>query len=125
AAAGALLIAWITGADEVGRAFEDVQPAWIALIAGAELLAYPAYAIAYRSVAQVHGHAALALPLVGRVVAAGFGPFALAGGFGLDKRALHALHEDERSARVRVLGLGVLEWALLAPLVCVISIVFL
>jgi uncharacterized membrane protein YbhN (UPF0104 family) len=125
AAGGALLIAWITGADEVGRAFEHVTPGWIALIAGAEALAYPAYAIAYRSVAQVHGHAPIELPLVGRVVAAGFGPFALAGGFGLDKQALHALHEDERSARVRVLGLGVLEWALLAPTVCVVSIVFL
>jgi uncharacterized membrane protein YbhN (UPF0104 family) len=122
---GALLIAWITGADEVGRVFEQVHPGWIALIAGAELLTYPAYTIAYRSVAQVHGHAALELPLVGRVVAAGFGPFSVGGGFGLDKRALHALHEDERSARVRVLGLGVLEWALLAPTVCVIAIVFL
>jgi uncharacterized membrane protein YbhN (UPF0104 family) len=125
AAAGALLLAYVTGADQVGRAFETVQPGWIALIAGAEALAYPAYALAYRSVAQVHGHAALALPLVGRVVVAGFGPFALSGGFGLDRQALHALHEDERSARVRVLGLGVLEWALLAPTVCVISIVFL
>jgi uncharacterized membrane protein YbhN (UPF0104 family) len=125
AAAAVLVIAWVTGADEVGRAFETVHPGWIPLIAAAEVLAYPAYVIAYRSVAQVHGHAPLELPLVGRVVAAGFGPFALAGGFGLDKQALHALHEDERSARVRVLGLGVLEWALLAPTVCVISIVFL
>jgi uncharacterized membrane protein YbhN (UPF0104 family) len=125
AAGGVLAIAYLTGADEVGHAFETVQPAWIALIAGAELLAYPAYALAYRSVAQVHGHAPLELPLVGRVVAAGFGPFALAGGFGIDKEMLHALHEDERSARVRVLGLGILEWALLAPTVCVISIVFL
>jgi len=125
AAGGALAIAYATGADQVGRAFESVQPGWIALIAGAEALAYPAYALAYRSVAQVHGHAPMALPLVGRVVVAGFGPFALAGGFGIDKQALHALHEDERSARVRVLGLGVLEWALLAPTVCVIAIVFL
>jgi uncharacterized membrane protein YbhN (UPF0104 family) len=125
AAAGALLIAWVTGADKVGRAFEDVRPAWIALIAGAEAITYPAYALAYRSVARVHGHAPLELPLVGRVVAAGFGPFAVAGGFGIDKQALHALHEDERSARVRVLGLGILEWALLAPTVCVVSIVFL
>src|SRR5207248_6655570 len=91
AAGGALAIAYVTGADQVGRAFETVQPGWIALIAGAEVVAYPAYAFAYRSVAQVHGHAALALPLVGRVVAAGFGPFALSGGFGLDRRALHAL----------------------------------
>jgi len=125
-AAGCVLaIAYLTGADEVGRAFETVRPQWILLIAATEIVAYPAYALAYRSVAQVHGHAALELPLVGRVVAAGFGPFALSGGFGIDKQMLHVLHEDERSARVRVLGLGILEWALLAPTVCVISIVFL
>jgi uncharacterized membrane protein YbhN (UPF0104 family) len=125
AAAAVLVIAQITGADEVGRAFERIHPGWIALIAGAEALTYPAYSIAYRSVARVHGHATLEMPLVGRVVAAGFGPFHLAGGFGVDRRALHALQEDERSARVRVLGLGVLEWALLAPIACVTAIIFL
>jgi uncharacterized membrane protein YbhN (UPF0104 family) len=125
AAAGVLVIAQITGVDEVGRAFERIHPGWIALIAGAEMLTYPAYSIAYRSVARVHGHATLELPLVGRVVAAGFGPFHLAGGFGIDRQALHALHQDERSARVRVLGLGVLEWALLAPTASIVAIVFL
>jgi uncharacterized membrane protein YbhN (UPF0104 family) len=125
AACGALLIAHITGAEAVGRAFETVHPGWIPLIALAEGLTYPAYAIAYRSVASVHGHAPLSLPLVGRVVAAGFGPFHVAGGFGVDKQALHALHEDERSARVRVLGLGMLEWALLAPTTCITAIVLL
>jgi uncharacterized membrane protein YbhN (UPF0104 family) len=125
ATGGALLIARVTGADAVGRAFGEVRPGWIALIAGAEALTYPAYAIAYRSVAGVHGHAPLKLPMVGRVVAAGFGPFHVAGGFGVDRQALHALHEDERSARVRVLGLGMLEWALLAPTACVASIVLL
>jgi uncharacterized membrane protein YbhN (UPF0104 family) len=125
AACGALLIAHLIGLDAVGRAFQEVHPEWIAVIAAAEALTYPAYAIAYRSVARVHGHAPLSLPLVGRVVAAGFGPFHVAGGFGVDKQALHALHEDERSARVRVLGLGMLEWSLLAPLTCITAIVLL
>lgn len=126
AAAAVVVIDWLTGADQgVGPALERIHPEWIGLIAGAEALTYPAYSIAYRSLARVHGHDTLELPIVGRVVAAGFGPFHLAGGFGVDKRALHALHEDERSARVRVLGLGVLEWALLAPTTCVIAIVFL
>jgi glycosyltransferase 2 family protein len=125
AAAGAILIAELTGADAVGRAFEHIVPGWILLIAVAEAVTYPAYALAYRSVAGVHGHAPITLPLATRVVAAGFGPFHVAGGFGVDKRALHALHEDERSARVRVLGLGVLEWALLAPTTCIVAIVFL
>ncbi len=125
AAIAVLLIAWATGADAVGRAFADFHPGWIALIAGAEILAYPAYMIAYRSLAGVHGHRQLSLPIVARVVVAGFGPFAVGGGFGIDKQALHALDEDERSARVRVIGLGVLEWALLAPTASIIAIVFL
>ncbi len=125
AAVAVLAIARVTGADAVGRAFADFNPAWIGLIAGAELLAYPAYMLAYRKIASVHGHAPLALPLVARIVVAGFGPFAIGGGFGIDRQALEAIHEDEHSARVRVLALGALEWAVLAPTTCVVAIVFL
>jgi len=125
AAIAVLLIARVTGADKVGRAFDSVHLGWIALTAGAELFAYPAYMVAYRSLARVHGHPALALPLVARVVIAGFGPFTIGGGFGVDRQALQALHEDEHSAMVRVLALGTLEWAVLAPIACVVSIVLL
>ena len=123
AAVAVLVIARVTGADDVERAFEDVNPGWIGLIAGAEFLAYPAYILAYRAIARIHGHAPLALPILTRVVVAGFGPFTVGGGFGIDRQVLEALHEDERSARVRVVALGILEWAVLAPttwLVCVI-----
>ncbi len=119
-----LVIARITGADAVGKAFNHFDPAWIGLIAGAELLAYPAYVLAYRTLANMRGKT-VALPMVARVVVAGFGPFALAGGFGIDKAFLQAIHQDERSARVTVIALGVLEWAVLAPLTCVVAIVFL
>jgi uncharacterized membrane protein YbhN (UPF0104 family) len=125
AAVAVLAIAEATSVDKVGTAFSDVRPAWIALIAGAELLAYPAYMIAYRSVARAHGHAPLALPLVARVVIAGFGPFSVGGGFGVDRQALQAIHEDEHSARVRVLALGTLEWAVLAPITCIVAIALL
>ena len=125
AAIAVIVIAQVSGAESIGRVFDDVHPGWIALIAGAELCAYPAYMLAYRSLATVHGHAPLALPLVARVVVAGFGPFAIGGGFGIDKRVLHALDEDEHSARVRVLALGALEWAVLAPTTCIVAIVFL
>ncbi len=125
AAVAVLALAKATGVDKVGRAFDDLNPGWIGLIAGAELLAYPAYMVAYRSVARVHGHAPLALPLVARVVIAGFGPFTVGGGFGVDRQALHALHEDDYSARVRVLALGTLEWAVLAPIACIAAIVLL
>ena len=123
AAVAVLVIARVTGADQVGRAFDSVHPGWIALIGAAELLAYPAYMIAYRSVARLHGHPVLALPLVARVVIAGFGPFTIGGGFGIDRQTLEALHEDEHSARVRVLALGVLEWLVLAPTACITAIV--
>lgn len=125
AVAGVFIIAHVTGADAIGRAFEQIHPGWIALVAACQVATYPAYTIAYRSVSCVHGHDPLRLALAAYVVAAGFGPFQLAGGFALDKQALHGLHEDERSARVRVLGLGVLEWALLAPVTCVVAIVLL
>jgi uncharacterized membrane protein YbhN (UPF0104 family) len=125
AAVAVLVIARVTGADKVGRAFDSVHPGWIALIGAAELLAYPAYMVAYRSVARLHGHPLLARPLVARVVIAGFGPFTIGGGFGIDRQTLHALHEDERSARVRVLALGALEWTVLAPAACITAIVLL
>jgi uncharacterized membrane protein YbhN (UPF0104 family) len=120
-----LALARATGVDKVGRAFSDIDAAWIALIAGGELVAYPAYMLAYRSITSIHGHEPLALPLVARMVIAGFGPFSVAGGFGVDRQALSALHEDERSAWVRVLALGTLEWAVLAPTTWVVSIIFL
>src|SRR5205085_6574663 len=47
------------------------------------------------------------------------------GGFAVDKRALHAVQDDERDATVRVLGLGALEWALLAPAAWVAAVVLL
>jgi uncharacterized membrane protein YbhN (UPF0104 family) len=125
AAFAVVVIAHVTGADAIGRAFQDIHPGWIGLIAGAEFLTYPAYTLAYRSIACVHGHAPLSLPIVARLVVAGFGPFALGGGFGIDKQALELIDEDERSARVRVLALGTLEWAVLAPAASVVAIVFL
>ena len=125
AAVAVIVIARVTGADAVGRAFDHIDLPIVGAVAGAELLTYPAYMLAFRSVAGMHGHSKLSIPIVARVVVAGFGPFALSGGFGVDKRALEAIDEDERSARVRVMALGTLEWAVLAPITCAIAIVLL
>jgi uncharacterized membrane protein YbhN (UPF0104 family) len=125
AAIAVLAIGYVTRIDVYGRVFDHFQPAWIGLIAGGELVAYPAYILAYRVIARIPGGGSLSLPLVTRVVVAGFGPFSVGGGFGLDKRVLSSFHEDERSARVRVLALGTLEWAVLAPSASVTSIVLL
>jgi uncharacterized membrane protein YbhN (UPF0104 family) len=125
AAVAVIVIAHATGADAIGRAFNDVDPAWIAGVAAAEILTYPAYLLAFRTVAALHGHAPLSLPILSRIVVAGFGPFALGGGFAVDRRMLEAIHADERSASVQVMALGTLEWAVLAPAACVTAIVLL
>jgi uncharacterized membrane protein YbhN (UPF0104 family) len=90
-----------------------------------QVLGIPAYALAYRALAHHDGGPSLRRRLVLRVVIAGFGPFTPRGGFALDKRALHAIEGDEEAAVVRVLGLGALEWALLAPAACLTAIALL
>src|SRR5205085_1633583 len=64
-------------------------------------------------------------PLTLRLVAAGFGGFAAGGGFVLDHRALRSIERDRRTATVRVLGLGAMEYAVIAPAACLASLVML
>jgi uncharacterized membrane protein YbhN (UPF0104 family) len=118
-------VALINGFAAFRHAWSDVHFGWLALVLGGELLAVPAYAGLYRKVAELEGGPRTPFPLVVRLVIAGFGPFAPDGGFALDKRALEALEEDEHSATIRVLGLGALEWALLAPAAWIAAIVLL
>jgi hypothetical protein len=49
----------------------------------------------------------------------------LSAGFGLDQAALMKVYGDRRTARVQVVGLIALEWAVLAPLACLSAIVLL
>jgi uncharacterized membrane protein YbhN (UPF0104 family) len=125
AAAAVVAIAAAYGFHGFGQAWAHLHPHWLWLTGGAELLAIPAYAIAYRGLGRANGDPPLPLPLVIRVVIAGFGPFAVGGGFALDKQVLSAVRGDSDGVTVRVLGLGALEWALLAPAAWVSAIVLL
>jgi uncharacterized membrane protein YbhN (UPF0104 family) len=118
-------IAAAYGFGSFAHAWDHLHGGWLIVCAVCELLAIPAYGIAYRALAKFEDGPHLSAPLLMRVVTAGFGPFAVQGGFVLDKRALQALEGDEESATVRVLGLGALEWALLAPAACIAAIVLL
>jgi uncharacterized membrane protein YbhN (UPF0104 family) len=82
---------------------------------GGELVAYAGYTAAYREVARVEGGAELEVPKAAALVAAGFGVFVHGGGFALDRMALRRAGLSEKDARRRVLGLGTLEYAVLAP----------
>src|SRR5436305_4870258 len=115
AAAAVIAIAAGYGFAAFTDAWKHVHAGWLALAFGAAVLGVPAYIASYASIARVQRGPRLRRPLVARLVIAGFGPFAAGGGFAIDKRALHAIEDDEQQATIRVLGLGALEWALLAP----------
>jgi uncharacterized membrane protein YbhN (UPF0104 family) len=55
------------------------------------------------------------MPRTALLVTTGFGVFVEGGGFALDRAALERAGLSEREARARVLGLGALEYAVLAP----------
>ena len=59
------------------------------------------------------------------LVAAGFGVFVVGGGFAVDRRALRGLGHSRDQARVRVLGLGALEYAVLAPVAWICALLLL
>jgi uncharacterized membrane protein YbhN (UPF0104 family) len=115
-ALGAVIgIAWAAGFGAVWHELQQLDPIWLPVAFGMELAAYAGYVVAYREVARVEGGPRLGLGRAGAIVAAGFGGFVLRGGFVVDRQALEAAGLEPRQARVRVIGLGVLEYAILAP----------
>src|SRR3954470_16793015 len=118
-------VAWAAGFGAVTERLRHVDGWWLLPAIGAEVLAYAGYVLAYRQVARVEGGPELPHRRALALVATGFGVFVARGGFAVD---LHAFREecvDERDARVRVLGLGALEYALLAPATCIVAIMLL
>jgi uncharacterized membrane protein YbhN (UPF0104 family) len=111
-------VAWVAGFDNVAARLRAVQPAWFAVALGAELVAYVGYMLGYREVVRVEEGPSMAPGTVIAAVTAGFGAFVAQGGFSVDLHAFREAGVSDREARVRVLGLGALEYALLAPAAC-------
>jgi uncharacterized membrane protein YbhN (UPF0104 family) len=120
-----VIVSWVAGWHAVGAAFAAIEPRWIALCVLAQGPALVAYAVAYRSLARLRGGPDLTLAASMRIVLTGFGAFAAGGGFAIDRRALHAPGESAETANVRVVGIGALEYAVLAPAACACAIVLL
>lgn len=87
---------------------------WIPLAIAGAVAANVGYTFAYREVAHVGRGVRLGALRAGAIVAAGFGVFTPRGGFAVDIEALEDLGVPREEARVRVLGLGSLEYAVLA-----------
>ena len=133
--AGALALAAAMGlADMAGyralvEAVQDVVPTWFAVCFGGQVVAYFGYVLAVRDIARVDGGPLLSLRLSMRTVVAGFGVFAAthaAGGFSVDYWTFRRSGLRRREALARVLALGALEYAVLAPaaLICAIVLLF-
>jgi len=117
-----LMVAWAAGFGEVGERLLAMRPDWFAIAFAAEVVAYIGYALGYREVARVEEGPDMSRGTAAAAVAAGFGPFVARGGFAVDLHAFRQTGISDREARVRVLGLGALEYALLAPAACIASI---
>jgi uncharacterized membrane protein YbhN (UPF0104 family) len=123
-ALGALVgIAWAAGFRRVYELMSDVDGVWLPVALGFEIAAYLGYIVAYRELVRVEGGPSLGLRRAGAIVAAGFGVFVIRGGFTVDRHALEDAGIPERQARIRVLSLGALEYAVLAPAVAVAAII--
>lgn len=115
-------VAWVAGFEHVLHVMQRVDPVWFASAFGAQIVAYFGYVLAYREVARVEEGCDLSTRSVVATVAAGFGSFVARGGFAVDVHAFKQAGLTDSQVRVRVLGLGALEYALLAPAACVVAI---
>ena len=124
-AAAILGVSWAAGFGAVADHFRHVDGTWLPLALAAEVVAYVGYVLAYREVARVEDGPSLPHSRALALVATGFGVFVARGGFAVDLHAFRQEFVDDREARVRVLGLGALEYALLAPATCIVAILLL
>jgi uncharacterized membrane protein YbhN (UPF0104 family) len=118
-------LAWVAGFESVADRLRAIHPAWFVLAFAGEAVAYLGYVLSYREVARVEHGPELDSGTVLAAVAAGFGVFVAQGGFSIDLHAFKQAGVSDREARVRVLGLGALEYALLAPAACGAAILLL
>ena len=115
----------IAGWDRVIGQLATGMSFWFAIAFAAELVAFCAYVLAYRSVAAVEGGRRLGLREATELVAVGFGAFLAKGGAALDSKALRRRGAGKREGEVRVLALDALEHAPLAPAACAAAIALL
>lgn len=115
-------IGQITSFHHMVKALRGANTIWFPVCLLGEILAYVGFIAAYRDVARVDGGPCFPLWTATRVVAIGFGAYALgtsAGSLGLDYWALHRAGETPQMALRRVLGLNSVEWMILGVYACI------
>lgn len=109
-----IFVAGAAGYVSVASHIRHADWHWIPLAMAGAVAAHVGYTFAYREVAHVGRGVRLGALRAGAIVAAGFGVFTPRGGFAVDIEALEDLGVPREEARIRVLGLGSLEYAVLA-----------
>jgi uncharacterized membrane protein YbhN (UPF0104 family) len=120
-----ILVAGAAGYSEVASHLRHVNAYWLSFAIVGAVAAHVGYTVAYREVAHVGRGVRLGTLRAGAIVAAGFGMFFPRGGFAVDLEALQDLGVPPEEARVRVLGLGSLEYAVLSAGACACAILLL
>jgi uncharacterized membrane protein YbhN (UPF0104 family) len=117
-----IFVAGAAGYVAVASRLRHANTYWFPFALAGAVAAQVGYTFAYREVAHVGRGVKLGTLRAGAIVAAGFGMFIPRGGFAIDIEALEDLGVPPEEARIRVLGLGSLEYAVLASgtLVCAI-----
>jgi hypothetical protein len=120
-----ILVAGAAGYVAVASHLRHANTYWFPFALAGAVAAHVGYVVAYREVAHVDRGVRLGTLRAGAIVAAGFGMFIPRGGFAVDLEALQDLGVPREEARVRVLGLGSLEYAVLSTGACICAILLL
>jgi uncharacterized membrane protein YbhN (UPF0104 family) len=120
-----IFVAGAAGYVAVASHIRHAHTYWFPFAIVGAVAAHVGYTFAYREVAHVGRGVRLGALRAGAIVAAGFGMFIPRGGFAVDIEALEDLGVPPDEARVRVLGLGSLEYAVLSAGACACAILLL
>ena len=120
-----IAVAWVAGFEAVAHVARHADFYWFVFALSGSFAAHIGYVFAYREVAHVDRGTRIGALRAAAVVAAGFGMFFPRGGFAVDLEALEDLGVPTEEARIRVLGLGSLEYAVLAAGACVCAVILL
>ena len=107
-------LAYVAGFSQVRAVVGDVHWGWLVVLAGALVVSFAGYFLAYQGIFRVEGGPKLPRRQMHAVAAAGFGGLLAHGWGALDKKALKVAGADEHDAKARATGLAGLELAVLA-----------
>jgi hypothetical protein len=104
-------LAYVAGFSQVRAVVGDVHWGWLVVLAGALVVSFAGYLLAYQGIFRVEGGPKLPRRQMHAVVSAGFGGLLAHGWGALDKKALKVAGADEPDAKARATGLAGLELA--------------